>query len=250
MNFATLKGLTIPEGNVESIAIGGQTVWAKAPDDPWTAVFASIADGTYKEKYSIGDTVPLDLGSEGVVNMQIAGFDVDDLADGSGKAHISFISKELLKTERRMNPALVNNGDGTYQEGTGSIGGWEKCEMRTHLKETIKPMIREDVQENIVAVTKTQTAYNASGSSFTQTTEDDVWIPEYNECFGSSSMYNALFKDTNENRTKRRVGAFSNTMWYLRSAYNKTAFRGVTSYGSGYDYNASQTLGVPLGFCT
>lgn len=27
MNFATLKGLTIPEGNVKSISIGGQIIW-------------------------------------------------------------------------------------------------------------------------------------------------------------------------------------------------------------------------------
>lgn len=35
--------------------------------------------------------------------MQIAGFDVDDLADGSGKAPISFIGKELLATSHNMN---------------------------------------------------------------------------------------------------------------------------------------------------
>lgn len=119
MNFATLKGLAIPEGNAQSIAIGGQTVWTKPVDDPWAAVFASIDAGTYATDYAVGDMIPLDLGSEGVVNMQIAGFDVDDLADGSGKAPISWISKEVLKTSKRMNPRY--NEEYGYKEQTATI---------------------------------------------------------------------------------------------------------------------------------
>jgi hypothetical protein len=32
MNFANLKAISIPEGNVKSIAIGGKTVWKKAEE--------------------------------------------------------------------------------------------------------------------------------------------------------------------------------------------------------------------------
>ena len=51
--------------------------------------------------------------------MQIAGFDVDDLADGTGKAPITWVGKELLATTHRWNPELITNVDGKYQEGTG-----------------------------------------------------------------------------------------------------------------------------------
>lgn len=57
--------------------------------DSWEDILASEQDGTYATKYNIGDFKPLDLGSEGVVDMQIVAFDADELADGSGnKAHI------------------------------------------------------------------------------------------------------------------------------------------------------------------
>lgn len=91
MNFSELKTITIPEGNVKSISVGGQVVWNASSADKYTrdAVFASIDKGTYATDYAIGDTVPLDLGSEGLINMQIVAFDTDDLADGSGKAPIT-----------------------------------------------------------------------------------------------------------------------------------------------------------------
>lgn len=82
--------------------------------------------------------------------MEIAAFDTDDLADDSGKAPITWIGKELLATVRRFNPALVTNADGTYKESTGGVGGWEKSELRSYLKNTVKPLIPLVVIEAIV----------------------------------------------------------------------------------------------------
>jgi hypothetical protein len=222
-------------------------------DDPWAAVFKAERDGTYKEKYKIGDTIPLDLGSEGIVNMQIAAFDADNLADGSGKAKITWISKELLKTEHRMNPARAG-GSGNYTEGTGAIGGWKKCEMRTYLNDTIKPLMPANVQTAIKAVHKTHPAYNSAGSSFTQTTDDEVWLPSYNEMFASSSStnqprYEIVFPDA-ESRQKIVVGETRPNNWWLRSPYSSSNFYYVNSSGNYYDYYADYALEVVLCFCT
>ena len=76
------------------------------------AILAACADGTYKQKYKIGNYKPLDMGTEGIINMQIAGKDVDALADGSGMAPLSWVGIELLKTNRGMNnSSLVTNYD-------------------------------------------------------------------------------------------------------------------------------------------
>lgn len=74
-------------------------------EDSWDEILAACADGTYKQKYKIGNYKPLDMGTEGIINMQIAGKDVDALADGSGMAPLSWIGIELLKTSKRMNPS-------------------------------------------------------------------------------------------------------------------------------------------------
>ena len=220
--------------------------WAKLS---WEMVNYRIEQGDYASYYAVGDLIPLDLGTEGLVNMQIAGFDVDDLADGSGKAHISFISKELLETTHRMNPVLVTNDDGTYQEGTGGIGGWEKSEMRAYLYETIKPLIPEKVRKRIVPITKTQRTYDTTGTLQSQTTEDDVWLPNDAEVEGESSLYYALFKDTNANRIKYKVGSSSSSSWWLRDVYGTSTFRYATKNGRVNYYNASESTGIALGFC-
>lgn len=220
----------------------------------WEGVFANIDDGSYADVYEVGDMVELDLGSEGVVNMQIAGIDADDLANGSGKAPISWISKELLATLHRMNPTLVKNDDGSYQEGTGNIGGWEKSEMRSYLKDTIKPLIPENVRGRIVEVSKRQNALNTSGAYVDQTTTDDVWIPngDYEVNYG---VYTELFPD-NASRIKQRL--HSNWGWWLRGAIkysnNKECFCIVNSNGSitgSISGNGATTAsGIALGFCT
>ena len=211
--------------------------------DAWDEVFASITDGTYSTKYAIGDTVPLDLGSEGLINMQIAAFDTDDLADGSGKAPITWISKELLKTSHRMNPAIVTNDDGTYQEGTGNIGGWEKCEMRTYLNDTIKPLIPETVRTSIVAVKNSHDAIDTSFKSYTQETVDAVWLP----------MYSDLSNLTKADKQKCVVGTTTPVKWWNRTAYKNSAdrFWCYTATGTtGCDDYAHTDMGVCLGFCT
>lgn len=214
--------------------------------DTWEQILAACADGTYKTKYSVGDTKILNLGTEGSVCMQIAGFDVDTLADGSGKAHISWISEQLLATDHRMNPTLSGSSP-NYEAGTGSIGGWEQSEMRSYLNDTVKPLIPEPVASAIVTVTKTQSAYNTDGSRFTQTTEDGVWIPAYEEM--NDGIYKSLFPDS-ASRIKHKTGSTSASFWWLRSTRDTDRFHYVGSYGFWGYYYAYGSYGVALGFCT
>lgn len=219
----------------------------------WAAVAAHIDAGDYASVYAIGDEVPVDLGSEGIINMQIAAFDTDTLADGSGTAAISWVAKELLKTDHRMNPVLEGSS-GAYTEGTGGIGGWEKCEMRAYLINTIKPMIPSNVLGLIQTVTKSQPSFDTTASSSQangdpQTTEDDVWIPAKEEM--KTGIYAALFP-SNASLVKVRSGTTYNTAWWYRSA-------GTTPKNFWYNYGntngqttsvVTTSRGVCLGFCT
>ena len=226
--------------------LGGESL----PDKyTWDAVFASIDAGTYKTDYAIGDCVPLDLGSVGLINMQIAAFDADDLADGSGKAPITWIAKELLAYTRVMNPAIVSYGDGTYKEGTGAIGGWEKTSMRVYLKETIKLLIPEVVRNSIKEVTKTQTAYDTNNYEFSQTSVEDVWVPDETEMFGSSSLYKTMFPD-DDSRIKTVVNSTSKRAWWLRSTESNNKFAQVSTFGRLSSSGVEYPCGIAICFCT
>ena len=45
MNFANLKGITIPEGTVSAISVGSQVIWQAIEKMRWTTI--SIGNGTF-----------------------------------------------------------------------------------------------------------------------------------------------------------------------------------------------------------
>lgn len=136
-------------------------------EDDWDTIIENINTGAYQYKYKLGNYKSLDLGSEGIVNMQIAAYNIDTLADGSDKAPITWIAKQALKNTHRMN---------TY--ATGTIGGWYESEMRTYLNDTIKPLIPYNVLNAIKTIKNTQKAFTKPDNyQTTQTSSDDIWIP-------------------------------------------------------------------------
>lgn len=238
------------QGNTSCYAQYNYTGLEETIADDWETIFANIDNGTYATKYKVGDTKILNLGTEGTVTMQIVAMDADEKADGSGKAPITWVSEYLLKTDHRMNPANSNNA-----EGTGSIGGWEMTEMRSYLKDTIKPLIPSVVRSRIVDVTKYTRIYNTAGQAVNDVaTTEDVWLPSYREVFGGvletlGPVYTSVFSSA-DTRKKMKVGSSSTEYWWLRSAYTNNNFGIVYPSGDGDNSRARALYGVALGFCT
>lgn len=217
--------------------------------DTWSQIIANIGNGTYSTRYQVGDTKKIDLGTEGEIIMQVVGIDADDLADNSGKAPITWISKQLLKTDHRMNPSKQS---GT--SGTGALGGWEACEMRNYLINTIKPLLPSEVRNALKTVKKYTKIYDVSETFVNDVvTTDDVWIPSSTEVFVTGSetqgpTYSTAFPDS-ASRIKSKVGS-SAAWWWLRSAYHDYTFYRVYTDGSRGYYSANSAGGVAFGFCT
>ena len=215
--------------------------------DSWASIIAAVHNGTAKTRYAVGAWKPLDLGRLGKVNMQLAGFDLDARADGKGRAATTWIARELLPEERRMNPELATTIR-QYEMGSFTVGGWERCELRKYLQGTVLPALPTSVLNGLTNVKKKQASRDTGGDNVDQTTEDRLWIPDYDEVFGSDSLYYALFQDDDDKR-KKADSSGSAAWWWLRSAYNNYGFRRVSSDGSSnynYAYNSG---GVALGFC-
>ena len=70
-------------GNTTCYAVFESPLEIAEISDSWEQIVASVNDGTYKTKYRVGNYKPLDLGSEGIINMQIVGKDADTKADGT-----------------------------------------------------------------------------------------------------------------------------------------------------------------------
>ena len=230
-------------GNITFTAVFGSPIDDTEITDDW----ATIISGAHT--YNLGNYKPLNLGAQGIVNMQIVGINVDDKADGTGKVKYSWVAKELLVTTHRMNPS---NNNGAI--GTGGNGGYEHCEMRTYLTNSILPLIPTEVRNAIVPVTKIQsTVTDGTRIQDGQTTTETIWIPSYHEIFGATTyestgaIYTSIFKDTTS-RIKKLNG--SANYWWLRSANNVSRFRVVNTSGVENSDNAYGDNGVALGFCT
>ena len=200
-------------------------------------------------KYAVGDTKLVDLGTEGKVYAQIAGFGLDDLASG-GKAKVTFVTKGMLATTKRMNPS---NSSGT--QGTGANGGWEYSEMRTYLSGTVLPLLPSELQSAIKSVTKYSGNVVPGESTVTKdgcVTQDKLWIPSHREVFGESTyeengpVYSGLFPDTASRIKYNQSGSAS--YWWLRTANSAYNFRSVNNNGSANNNNANSTSGGVLGF--
>ena len=216
--------------------------------ESWAELDA-MTQAQIEAKYAVGDTKLIDLGTEGKVYAQIAGFGLDDLASG-GKAKVTFVTKGMLATKKRMNPG---NDGGT--QGTGANGGWEHCEMRTYLNDTVLTLLPSELQSAIKSVTKYSDYIVPGESTVThdQETQDKLWIPSAREVLGGTNyeqtgpVYSGLFPDQSS-RVKYTQSGISN-IWWFRSAGSVTAFYSANEYGREETYSANGTRGVVLGFC-
>jgi hypothetical protein len=219
----------------------------------WDQVIASTKTGKYKT-FAEGATKELDLGAGGIVNMQIIGIDEDDLAYGSGKAPLSLLSKELLKTPRRINPAKAPES-APYNIGTGSVGGWGLCEARQYLTESILPLIPRNIRSKIRPVIKISNGYGTDGVKIAnQKIVDTIWLPSHREVLGGSSIETegvvyAYLSGNSGNRKKTIVGSTTIASWWTRSAVNLSNFRSINTSGSYASTETATELRFPIGFC-
>lgn len=222
-------------------ALSGETI-----TDSWDEIFQAESDGSYKTKYSVGDTKYLVVGGTYIL-MQIIAFDRDILSsDHTSTAKITWLQKGL-SFQFPMN--LKNITD----------NGWVDCEGRKFLNDVIYEQIPENIKNKIVAVDKTYEyikQYSTYQADETATCSDKLWIPSAREIYGGSSYENdgvtyIDFFNSNSVRTKHN-GLINDSAnpWRLRSANSSSSFYFVSYDGSLSYTNSSAQYSLVLGFCT
>lgn len=215
--------------NKSKIKAGGTEI-----TDSWTKIFESIDNGTYKRKYHIGDYAHCSFASEGSVYMQIAAFDTDEKADGTGKAAITWISAHVLNTKRKMNPELP----GWFAALPTNKGGWEFSDLRHYVKTELTENLSVELRNRLVAVKK----YDG-----TACTTDEIWIPSYAEVY--EHTYGDFFNY--ENYIIKYTRDFSSTSsWWLRTPFETKKFCMVSKHGGCLKILANVEDGVLPCFCT
>lgn len=219
--------------------------------DSWEEIAQASEDGTYRDRYRIGDTKELDLGEEGVVTMKLVAMDADELSYSSGYAPMTWIAEDLLNSEQFMNTE------------ESIEGGWPASYMRDWLRDEIFTLFPEDVKDHIKTVNK----YSFDPEAGTVSSRDVLWIPSAREIYGDYSdeeegpEYTEAFQGS-ESWKKHHIGESDISQWYLRSAIisvegNKGFIEGSDGgaydipghNGSSFYYSVTDVLGVLIGFC-
>ena len=211
---------------------------AKNISDSWEEIISASDDGTYIHKYAIGDKKEIHIGDEGNITMILVAKNRDELSDGSGKAHMTWIAQDLLKTEYMM------------EETEDTELGWEKSKIRSWLQDTILPSMPSDVQQAIKAVKK-YSCHIINDEKETKSTDDKIWIPSSQEIspyYGEEEIgidYREVFFDTTT-LERLHIIPSSDASWWLRSADHNTNL-GVVPDNEGIFSTIKN--GVVIGFC-
>lgn len=212
----------------------------------WTDISSIASSGLGANYWQVGDTKTITLLSPVLgtttLAVQIMDFDYDDLADGTGKANISFGMIDCFATAQSMNPTDTN------------VGGWGNCAMQAMIENTVLPALIAVVGDGIIKpVAKRTSAGNKSASIAIST--DSLWLLSEYEVFGvitnSAQGEKPLDKSACYAVFTGSSSRIKSKFWWERSPWASwdNTFCAVKQDGTATAYSASVPGGVVIGFC-
>lgn len=225
-------------------------------DATWQQINYIANNGLAEQYFSVGDekTITLSTGEE--VTLVILGFNHDDLADGSGKAGITFGMKNLLYNYYIMNSSATNNG------------GWGNSTMRNSTMQALLLQLPIDLQSVIKYVTKNYS--QGQGTGVLSQSTDKLWLLAISEIYAEShygssylqegsqySYWANAIGDTNSGDPNSALIKYMNNgqsyadYWWTRSANEMFEGYGViNAIGSVVSTAPNDSMvSVSFGFC-
>lgn len=185
----------------------------------WSDISDVCEAGEASKNFKVGDTRTITAGDYTYV-LRIVGIDLDEKADGSGKAGLTIMVDSPATDSMAFAPS------------TGSDSAWGKsnCAVRTWLQTTFLNRLSDDLRAVIKTVNKT-TKYSYEGSE-TVTTQDTIFLPSYNELAGTTTstffdegtgiVYEGAKRSAGYARYFKDVSG-ENADWWMRPTYNNDA---------------------------
>lgn len=225
--------------------------WTTIASDVASYQNGSLSEEDFKAKYPIGGRmiIPIELSSGTVsADIEIAGYNHDNLADDSGTAPLTFFCVDLPNILRGMNETSTNEG------------GWEASEMREFVNGELFDALPDELKSIIKPVYKISDGGSSNKSLIT--TADSCWLASYDEIgltsgsnnlSGQGELYDSIFSNSKDSRKKYITDDTSTGGWWLRSSYyslnSDSMFWRVTNSGGSYSDIAFNPFYVAFGFC-
>ena len=189
-----------------------------------------------------GTKFSVKLTNGNTLEYRIVGINHDDLADGTGKAGLTFEATNTAFGFQKMNATDTN------------VGGWEKSELRGRLNSgDLWSLLPAELQSNVKSVTKMTDNDNKGYGGTPSPTTDKVFILSATEVWGeirgdwpsSDGTQYEYYKSKSVSTTDYSWASSSRTHWARSINQLYTAhFFCVSNYGDWYSNDATTTFCV------
>ena len=203
---------------------------------------ASPAYSKAKAAMDAGTKFSMKLTDGQTLEYRIIGINHDDLADGSGKAGLTFEATNNVLGAQRMNATNSN------------AGGWEKSELRGRLNPgDLWTLLPAEIQSKAKAVTKMTDNKGGGSAGTSSATTDKVFLLSSTEVWGNLDGDGTQYEYYKSKgvSTSSYSGASSSSSHWTRSvnpSYSKY-FRYVDSHGDLHNGYAAYTYCVFPAWC-
>ena len=190
---------------------------------------SSVVYAKAKAAMDAGTKFTVKLTNGKTLEYRIVGINHDDLADGSGKAGLTFEATNTALAAQRMNATNAN------------AGGWEKSELRGRLNTgDLWSLLPSELQSKVKSVTKITDNKGDGTAGTPSATTDKVFLLSTTEVYGNLQSDGAQYEYYKSKgvTTSNYSGASSSHTRWTRSVNPSTStyFRYV--YSSG-DWNGN-----------
>lgn len=144
----------------------------------WDTIAEKSADGTASQMWSVGDKKAVTMSDGTTINVVIAGFNHDDLADGSGKAGITLLYDNVYGVSPMITATPSN------YSGCPDNWGYSTLAIHSALETQKTSKLPSDLSKHIKPVLKKYYNNDLSGTSEEKTvaTSNYMWLLSEKEC--------------------------------------------------------------------
>ena len=204
--------------------------------DSWSTIASNVKAGN-TDKYNVGDTKEVDLGSLGTHTVRIA--NKSECTTETSETACGFVVEFAdIITQHSINSTNTN------------VGGWRDSELRTYVNGTIYNALPSELQ-NVISSTKVISGHGKTSGETNFETQDKLYLLSGHEVYEDGTSRSISAKDTSYSNTKQLdyyknkgittssyAGAIKqyngrNSYWWLRSAYSDTPRNFLRIYSDG-----------------
>ena len=216
--------------------------------DSWSTIAANVKAGN-TDKYNVGDTKSVDLGSLGTHTVRVANKSACTNGETSETACGFVVEFADIITKHAMNSTNIN------------VGGWPASEARTYINSTIYDALPSDLQ-SVIADTTVISGHGSTSGETNFTSTGKLYLLSTKEVWGEAK-YDTVDTETKQLDYYKNLGVTasnysgakkqyngSNAYWWTRSATspNTNYFLYVNGSGDWDSDNANDSHGVSPAF--